>query len=116
VISVQGVTDLTAGRFKISGNAQKRSRNAILFHGTFLLNFDLQLIEKYLSHPTKEPDYRGKRSHSQFIQNIPFQSNELKLVMRNHWGANKGGLVSIDPKAVSQLVETKYGNESWVKR
>ncbi len=115
-ISVQGVTDLTAGKFKISGNAQKRSRNAILFHGSFLLNFELPLIEKYLSHPTKEPDYRGKRSHSQFIQNILFQADELKLAMRNHWEADKENLVSIDPIAVSQLVEAKYGNESWVKR
>ncbi len=34
-IEVQGYTDLTWGGFKFSGNAQRRRRNTMLFHGLF---------------------------------------------------------------------------------
>src|SRR5204863_6569004 len=37
-IAVRGHTDLALGDHKFSGNAQRRRRRAVLFHGTFLLN------------------------------------------------------------------------------
>src|SRR5579863_7685834 len=53
-----GHTDLAAGNLKFSGNAQRRLRKTLIFHGTFLLNFDLALIEHVLRMPSKQPDYR----------------------------------------------------------
>ncbi|HKI71114.1 MAG TPA: lipoate--protein ligase family protein, partial [Verrucomicrobiae bacterium] len=47
-LSVRGHTDLAIGDRKFSGNAQRRKRRAVLFHGSFLLNLDLALIDKVL--------------------------------------------------------------------
>lgn len=69
---------LIDGHKKISGNAQKRSRQFILHHGTLLFNFGLNNIEKYLKIPEGIPEYRGGRSHLEFVANIPSQAEEFK--------------------------------------
>ena len=86
-LEVKGYTDLSLNKIKVSGNAQRRLKNSILFHGTFLYNFELTLIEKYLAHPSREPDYRQNRSHKDFIQNIKLNANEIKTAMINEWNA-----------------------------
>src|SRR6267378_7054611 len=58
VIRVQGHTDLTIAGLKFSGNSQRRRRRFLLFHGTFLLDFDIALVEALLSPPSKQPAYR----------------------------------------------------------
>ena len=40
-VEVRGVTDLAIDGKKFSGNAQRRKRRALIFHGAFLLEFDL---------------------------------------------------------------------------
>ena len=65
-ISVRGHTDLAIGDRKFSGNSQRRRKHFLLFHGTFLLNFDLALIGELLPMPSKQPDYREDRSHDRF--------------------------------------------------
>src|SRR5512135_474233 len=47
-IGVRGHTDLAIGGRKFSGNSQRRRQHFLLFHGTFLLNFDLALISELL--------------------------------------------------------------------
>jgi lipoate-protein ligase A len=66
----QGISDLVINNIKFSGNAQRRLRNAILFHGTILYDFDLSLVSTYLKEPPIQPDYRKKRPHHQFIRNV----------------------------------------------
>tara|TARA_A100001015_G_C15000280_1_gene718155 strand:+ start:612 stop:1256 length:645 start_codon:yes stop_codon:yes gene_type:complete len=77
-ISIKGITDLAIGDRKFSGNAQRRLRYAILFHGTILYNFNLEKIEKYLAFPSKTPDYRVNRSHLDFVMNFPFSLTDIK--------------------------------------
>ena len=55
-------------------------KNAILFHGTILYDFDLSLISKYLKNPPIQPDYRNHRSHEQFIKNINLSKADLNLL------------------------------------
>lgn len=69
---------LTGSQKKISGNAQKRSRNFILHHGTLLYDFDLRKIEDYLEMPADIPPYRAGRPHLDFVDNIPLSANQLK--------------------------------------
>ncbi len=40
---------------KFSGNSQRRRKRFLLFHGTFLLNFDLALASNLLLMPSKQP-------------------------------------------------------------
>ena len=72
-VELKGISDLAINNIKFSGNAQRRLKKAILFHGTILYNFQLSLIEKYLKHPPIQPAYRENRPHDQFIQNIPLK-------------------------------------------
>jgi len=46
---ILGHTDLTLGGRKFSGNAQRRKQRSLLFHGSFLLDFDLDLIAEDLN-------------------------------------------------------------------
>lgn len=75
-IQVQGYTDLSLNTQKISGNSQRRLRHALLFHGTILYQFDLDLITTYLNYPTRTPDYRNHRSHVDFITQLLVDSQQ----------------------------------------
>ncbi len=86
-VEAQGYTDLTVDGLKFSGNAQRRRRNFILFHGTFLLNFDLALIGELLPMPSRQPCYREARAHEQFLTNLPLPAITVKSALRQAWGA-----------------------------
>ena len=86
-VAVQGISDLTVEGRKISGNAQRRRRNALLFHGTILYQMHAQTIARYLQQPKKQPDYRGDRSHSQFLRTIDAPLNEIKQAIVQTWQA-----------------------------
>src|SRR5689334_22221800 len=55
-VETRGHTDLAVGGLKFCGNAQRRRKHSLLFHGSFLLHFDLDLMEKALPMPSVEPD------------------------------------------------------------
>lgn len=66
---------------KFSGNAQKRGRNFIMHHGTVLYDFQLNLIEEYLSMPKDMPEYRKNRKHLDFVENVPLSAGKIKEVL-----------------------------------
>ncbi len=78
---VKPISDLAVknDQLKISGNAQKRSKDYILHHGTILYGFDLRLISKYLKMPKSIPDYRLNRLHDDFVTNVTFNIAQFKL-------------------------------------
>ncbi|MCX6894537.1 MAG: lipoate--protein ligase family protein [Verrucomicrobia bacterium] len=84
-IAVQGHTDLTLDGLKFSGNAQRRRRQFILFHGTFLLNFDLALISELLPLPSRQPCYREARPHEKFLTNLDLPAVAVKAALRRAW-------------------------------
>jgi lipoate-protein ligase A len=63
----QGTSDVAVDDRKISGNAQARRWRALLVHGTLLVDFDLELAERLLLRPPREPEYRRGRSHRDFL-------------------------------------------------
>ena len=111
-IFVRGHTDLAIGDRKFSGNAQRRRRRAVLFHGSFLLNFDLALIEKVLRMPSKQPGYRKSRSHGEFLMNWNVSAKEVKAALRQAWRAI-GELKGCPREQTQKLVLEKYSNEAW---
>lgn len=86
-VEAQGISDLTHEGRKFSGNAQRRRRDALLFHGTFLLGLDLEKIERYLPPPPRQPAYRAGRSHAEFLTNVYIDGDEIKRAIREAWGA-----------------------------
>lgn len=89
-VTVQGYTDLTIKNYKVSGNAQKRGRTHLLFHGTLLLNLDLAKIGDALKSPPRMPDYRQSRSHIHFVSNLPrVSTHEIKKSFCHEWQARQ---------------------------
>lgn len=118
-VAVQGHTDLTLDGRKFSGNAQRRRRAFLLFHGTFLLDFDLPLIGRLLHLPTQQPAYRAGRSHAEFIVNASMGAAPLKAALAAAWQGNllpPGTPAELDdPLAarVARLVAEKYARPEW---
>lgn len=71
-------TDLSLLGRKVSGNAQRRGRVALLHHGTLLFGFDVRLAERYLKEPSRQPPYRQRRRHADFLANLPIPEAELE--------------------------------------
>ncbi len=109
-LSVRGHTDLALGNLKFSGNAQRRRKNFLLFHGTLLLNFDLPLISQVLNMPSLQPDYRDGRAHEQFIMNLDLPAEPVKRALATEWQAT----TSLTPPLVipSDLLQ-KYNSAEW---
>ena len=63
----EGTSDVAVGDRKISGNAQARRWKAIIVHGTLLVDFDYDLADAVLKHPPREPAYRRRRNHRDFL-------------------------------------------------
>ncbi len=111
-IAVRGHTDLAIGEKKFSGNSQRRRKHFLLFHGTFLLNFDLALIGDLLLMPSKEPDYRESRKHSDFLTNINVSAEQVKAALQNAWDA-KSLLTNPPLKIIRSLAREKYLTNEW---
>lgn len=118
LVKVQGHTDLAAANSpspvfrKFSGNSQRRHKDFLLFHGTFLLNFDLELIGKCLIFPSRQPDYRQSRSHADFLMNLNLPSPAVKEAMKKIWNAEIP--LQAPPLAgISALARDKYATPEW---
>ncbi|MEI7728695.1 MAG: lipoate--protein ligase family protein [Verrucomicrobiota bacterium] len=111
-VHVQGHTDLTLGDHKFSGNAQRRFRNSLLFHGTFLLNFDLTAIHRFLPPPSQQPAYRLNRGHADFVVNLPLDAAQVKAALCQAWGASEP-LAELPRQRIDQLAREKYSQPEW---
>lgn len=112
-VRIQGYTDLTWQDLKFSGNAQRRKRRTILFHGTFLLNFDLNKIEQYLPVPEKQPAYRQNRPHLSFLTNLPLEASDVKRSLREIWIVD-GEAVDVPGDRIRKLVQERYADPEWI--
>lgn len=78
-------SDLTLGGKKFSGSAQRRTRHALLHHGTILYDFDLPRMSRFLKEPARQPRYRSRRPHDQFLCNLPLPPGEIRTRLANAW-------------------------------
>jgi lipoate-protein ligase A len=111
-VHVRGHTDLALADRKFSGNAQRRKRDCLLFHGSILLGLDFHWLEEFLPPPSKAPNYRAGRDHSEFLVNLPLGSGRVKAALRETWAAD--ALLPVAPlAAIDQLVQEKYSHDAW---
>ena len=107
-----GQTDLAIGGRKFSGNAQRRKKKFLLFHGSFLLNFDLQLIQKTLTLPARQPEYRQGRSHLEFLMNLNQPAPLVRTALLQAWHATDI-LKDVPSDDIARLVRDKYSRDEW---
>lgn len=111
-VDVGGHTDLVIDNRKVSGNAQRRLKSHLLFHGTFLWNIDIALISKLMRQPKLQPEYRHNRTHADFLSNLPASAEDIKKAMRTAWNAT-GNASDHTMEATNQLVEERYSQDDW---
>ena len=111
-VSVSGHTDLAVDGLKFSGNAQRRKKDFLLFHGTFLLNCNLPQIEKYLATPSLQPDYRQGRAHLDFISNLQLPADAVKRSLCHAWQATDP-LANFPTGQVALLTRDRYVTNGW---
>ena len=111
-VAVKGFTDLALEDLKFSGNAQRRKRECLLFHGTFLLGFDIAMVEELLLSPSRQPEYRRNRSHSSFLTHLDVPGASIKAALRQCWDASEP-MKECPPAAIDRLVQEKYANDQW---
>ena len=66
----KGISDLCIGDKKFGGTSLFRSRHYLLYQASILLDKKADLMERYLRHPSKEPDYRQGRNHREFLMGL----------------------------------------------
>lgn len=69
-LSMMGISDIAISGKKILGSAIYRSKDALLYHAVLNLGEPSTTFERYLKYPSKEPDYRHGRSHSEFVTSL----------------------------------------------
>lgn len=67
----RGVSDLVievdGEERKIGGSCIYRTRGLVYYSTTLLVEPDLDLVDRYLPHPPREPEYRAGRDHRRFM-------------------------------------------------
>lgn len=111
-VRCEGVSDLAIDSLKVSGNSQRWLRRTVLHHGTFLYQFDLPLIERYLGTPERVPKYRVNRSHREFLRNIPLSREDLVDALVETWDARLA-MPMPDLEAVQLAARERYRNDDW---
>jgi lipoate-protein ligase A len=119
VLCHQGASDLahTDGR-KISGNAQRRRRRAMLHHGTLLYKVNREAMTRYLHEPDDRPEYRGARSHESFVGQVDLSRGQLTGLLEEAFDAKQPAVMASprEQEEAAQLARTKYMSPAWISR
>lgn len=105
-VRIEGISDLVVGDRKVGGSAQRRKRNWILFHGTLLFRFEPTLLTRYLANPPRQPAYRQRRSHEQFVTNLDLEPNVLKFALAEVFDV--GGMLTDWPAQRVSVLEASF--------
>jgi lipoate-protein ligase A len=111
-VQKEGQTDLAIRGLKFCGNAQRRRHRWLLFHGSFLLQLDMGMMQQTLPLPSKQPDYRSNRSHSDFLMNLNLPGQVIKSAMTKGWEASEE-FANVPFERIEQLVQEKYSRTEW---
>lgn len=114
-VQTAGITDLIHNGKKFSGNAQRRKKDFLLFHGTFLYQFDVDMMKKCLKIPERQPDYREGRSHADFTSNIPLRASKIRETIQSSWKADAPFDLTQLP-ALAPSLQARYLNPTWTTK
>lgn len=85
-LGYKGISDITIKDLKILGSAIYQNKFIVFYHAVLNVSESTALIEKYIKHPKREPDYRKNRNHKDFVTSIANEKynisvNEIKDVI-----------------------------------
>ena len=111
-VEIQGISDLAVAGRKFSGNAQRRRKRFLLFHGTFLLRGDFALMDEILPVPERQPSYRRGRSHAEFLMGAGADPDVVRKALREAWSARRT-LKTLPLRETRLLAQERYSSLDW---
>lgn len=69
-LEARGTGDLCLGDRKVLGSSAFARRGVFLYQASLLVDLDLGLVDRYLRHPSREPEYRRGRPHGEFLTTL----------------------------------------------
>lgn len=115
-LAIDVVDDAGLRTCKISGNSLRVRRDWILYHGTLLYDFALEKLSRYLRPPPREPVYRERRNHAEFVTNAPIAAKVLRAALVQAWQA----IEAVDKECIdriqagtARLLAEKYSRDEW---
>lgn len=113
----EGISDIAIGGLKVSGNAQRRRRRALLHHGTLLYRADAAAISRYIREPADRPDYRGTRTHGEFVTALPSGPEALSDSMATAFKTQPAEEPTArELECAEELAREKYRLDTWIRR
>ncbi len=109
----QGTCDLTWKNRKCSGNSLRITRQNLLYHGTILYNFDLDLIAQVLKHAPRQPAYRDGRDHTAFTTNVPVDPERFTSDLCDAFQVSEERSIDGLTSRIRELRRERYDCESW---
>jgi lipoate-protein ligase A len=108
----RGTSDLAIGSRKFSGNSVRSKRDHMLYHGTLLYDFPLELIARLLTMPPRQPDYREARGHESFVTNLPLTRSAIREALITAWQAAEP-CPEWPQSATARLAAERYAQRQW---
>ena len=78
-LSQHGHSDICIGECKILGSSMYRKKFLLFYTASLMISNNLNDITRYLKYPSKEPDYRQGRSHSEFLTTVSQEYPQLDV-------------------------------------
>ncbi|MDP8239782.1 MAG: hypothetical protein P9X24_11895 [Candidatus Hatepunaea meridiana] len=79
----ESVSDLVYNGKKFCGSCIQRNKDYLYYSTTLLVEPQVQIMERYLTYPPREPEYRNGRSHTEFVGSLPVKCGvELAQALR----------------------------------
>lgn len=69
-LAVRRGGDVTLGDRKVMGACLYVGAGTAIYGASLLVNPDLSLVDRFLHHPPREPEYRRGRSHGEFLTSL----------------------------------------------
>lgn len=99
-LEYRGISDICIEDRKVLGCSIFKSRDLYFYQGSLLIHPELGRINQYLKHPSKEPDYRKGRRHSQFVTSLhnegyPLSVKQVKKVIESEFNKSLRELLGV---------------------
>lgn len=111
--------DYVLGERKMGGNAQSIGKTGFLHHTSFLWDFQHENME-YLSLPAKRPEYRGDRSHNDFLVKLKDVYPHLKkgdfYTALADTCRDTFDVESVSVREAMAIVEEQGGMKAWFEK
>ena len=89
-LATAGISDITLNGLKTVGSAIYRNKDQVFYHAVINIAGDIDLMEKYLKIPTRQPDYRKNRTHRDFVtsfktQGYQIEREDFERALKSEW-------------------------------